>query len=385
MEILRKNKQYLIVVVYLFFYSLAFLALERNISNYHIIHVTLDDMIPFCEYFIVPYLLWFPYVLLTIIYLGREDLKEYKKFIYSLGIVSTLFLIISMLFPNGHDLRPIITGDNIFIRMVEALHVVDTPTNILPSLHVYVSVVCATTLSRNPKIRDKKMVYIFSNVLAILIVLSTMFLKQHSVVDVGLALVFNYLIYELMYNLYSRYENKLTVNRKVLFNPSNVLSTMRVCLSIILLGAYRNSWINLINGIICTLIITDFLDNKMIRSTNILTFILNRVADVLSQLSLLIVIAPNYSFFRIVIWLFIMKEIVYGYSLLSGAYLKSDYYFSNSQAKVCSVVLYSIACVVMFVDSMNLSLYYILFMIYGIFVVNACFNGLNQQEMLLEW
>ena len=37
--------------------------LEKTVTtHFHVIHTALDDYIPFCEYFIIPYLLWFGYV-----------------------------------------------------------------------------------------------------------------------------------------------------------------------------------------------------------------------------------------------------------------------------------------------------------------------------------
>ena len=51
-------------------YLIWFTWLERtNTKNYHIIHMAVDDHIPFCEVFIIPYLLWFAYVSIVVVYL----------------------------------------------------------------------------------------------------------------------------------------------------------------------------------------------------------------------------------------------------------------------------------------------------------------------------
>ncbi len=39
-----------------------------NADRFEPIHIALDDRIPFCEWFIIPYYLWFPYILLVIAY-----------------------------------------------------------------------------------------------------------------------------------------------------------------------------------------------------------------------------------------------------------------------------------------------------------------------------
>ena len=53
--------------------------LERTVtSNYHVLESTWDKYIPFCEGFIIPYLLWFPYVALVITWFYfKEDRKSF--------------------------------------------------------------------------------------------------------------------------------------------------------------------------------------------------------------------------------------------------------------------------------------------------------------------
>ena len=63
---------------------LAFRYVEQRNVRPNIIHVALDDYIPFCEYFIIPYLLWFFYVAATVIYFSfinqnKKDLWRYLK------------------------------------------------------------------------------------------------------------------------------------------------------------------------------------------------------------------------------------------------------------------------------------------------------------------
>ena len=51
------------VVSYFVVYMIWFVWLESRADEpYHVIHFPLDDYIPFCEYFIIPYLLWFAYI-----------------------------------------------------------------------------------------------------------------------------------------------------------------------------------------------------------------------------------------------------------------------------------------------------------------------------------
>ena len=38
--------------------------------------MTVDDFIPFCEYFVIPYFLWFAYVAIGILYFALNNKKE---------------------------------------------------------------------------------------------------------------------------------------------------------------------------------------------------------------------------------------------------------------------------------------------------------------------
>ncbi|MBS6397304.1 MAG: hypothetical protein KH452_09165 [Clostridiales bacterium] len=160
---------------------------------YHVIHFPLDDYIPFCEYFIIPYFLWFAYVGVVFFWLffkNREHFYRYAVFLYS-GM--TIFLIISTLFPNGHLLRPLeFERDNIFIQLVCFLYWADTSTNILPSIHVFNSIAAHMAVMHTPQLRQKKWAVQCSRILYVSIILSTMFLKQHSSIDVILGILLGY-------------------------------------------------------------------------------------------------------------------------------------------------------------------------------------------------
>lgn len=118
MKVIRKYGHFIIVPIYLVFYLLVFQHVEsRSGAQVHILHTRLDDMIPFCEYFIIPYVLWFGYVAAAVIYFGLigKSRQEYFRLIASLGIGMTLFLAISLVWPNGHALRRIILSMRIFL------------------------------------------------------------------------------------------------------------------------------------------------------------------------------------------------------------------------------------------------------------------------------
>lgn len=196
------------IIIYGILYLIAFFWLEcRELPAIHIVSSALDELIPFCKYFIVPYFFWFVYVGFTMIYIifFCQEQKERKSFILSFCVGMTVFLIVSYIYPNGHELRPEINGDSIFIQAVRLLYQIDTPTNILPSMHVFVTVACSIALLRQKELRGYKWFAPFVWVCSILIILSTLFLKQHTVVDVVLAFVLNAVCYILFYRVYFQF------------------------------------------------------------------------------------------------------------------------------------------------------------------------------------
>lgn len=184
----RKYKHGLIILSYSIVYTLLFAYLEqRPVHGYHIVHTVFDDWIPFSEYFIVPYLLWFPYMILAFLYFifVNKNKHEYYQLTFNLMMGMTLFLIVSYIYPNAQHLRPTeFARDNLFVEAVKWLYRTDTPTNILPSIHVFNSLAIHMALTNCEALRERRGLKTASLILTILIILSTMFLKQHSVIDV---------------------------------------------------------------------------------------------------------------------------------------------------------------------------------------------------------
>ena len=174
------------VSLYFVFYMIWFAWVESRANlPYHVIHFPLDDYIPFCEYFIIPYLLWFGYVGWGIGYFYLKDRSEYFRLCAMLFTGMTIFLIVSTIYPNGHYLRPTtFARDNIFVHIVKWLYASDTATNLFPSIHVYNSIAVNIAVWRSDAFKHKHAMRCGSAILMVSIILSTMFLKQHSVFDV---------------------------------------------------------------------------------------------------------------------------------------------------------------------------------------------------------
>lgn len=192
------NYRHALVALYFPIYFLWFVALEnRTDVKFMDIHCIVDDWIPFCEFFIIPYLLWFLYVLCTLVFLFFQinHLENFYHTIIVLIIGMTTCLAIYTIFPNAQNMRPTtFARENIFTQIITILYRTDTDTNVLPSIHVYNSLAIHAAICRIADLYGKKWLRPASLILCIAICLSTMFLKQHSFLDVVTAILLYFLV-----------------------------------------------------------------------------------------------------------------------------------------------------------------------------------------------
>lgn len=176
------------VFLYMLIYFPWFFILEDVVQDrYYLIECRLDHMIPFCEYFIVPYLFWFVYVAGSFLwFMLKEDDDMFYRFSGVMFGGMTIALIIYTVFPNGIHLRPDLDASrNLFTWLTSLIYKADTCTNVFPSLHVFTSAVIAIFFSKSRLTGEKpRMKYAFYGISG-LIILSTVFLKQHSVLDLA--------------------------------------------------------------------------------------------------------------------------------------------------------------------------------------------------------
>lgn len=206
------------IFVYAPIYLYWFVYIEKHkFAHYAVIHTVIDDYIPFLEVFIIPYYMWFLYVSLTLLFfMFSFDIEDYYKNFFFLATGMTVFLVISTLFPNMHHLRPaVMPRDNIFTHLVQIIYSTDTPTNLWPSIHVYNSI--GTMIAVHHSKRFNKTGVIIMDIIGVLIILSTLFVKQHSFYDVITAFIMAIIFYLFFYhtaileNFCSKQEARLAV------------------------------------------------------------------------------------------------------------------------------------------------------------------------------
>ena len=145
--------------------------------------VALDFYIPFLAGFVVFYITFIP-LILYLFYLFRKT-NIFNRYLNSLFLFVVLSDIIYIFFPTK-VIRPFVAKDGFFQFLVNFVYVSDFPNNALPSQHVGMSAIAIYYLLITK--------HYFLALWFVFIILSTIFIKQHFILDVLLAILFSILI-----------------------------------------------------------------------------------------------------------------------------------------------------------------------------------------------
>lgn len=194
-------------MLYIPVYLLLFFLVERLVPStcdYWVSYLPLDDLIPFCEYFVVFYCMWYPLLIATAIYLFANDDRSFRLYGLFIIIAFTGTLLFCLIFPNGQNLRPAeFTDPNFFTWLVGRLYSADTNTNVIPSMHVLGCMAAVFGLFRCRS--TPRWAKISVIILTLLINASTVFIKQHSILDVIIALIVSVILYFVVFVWLDKY------------------------------------------------------------------------------------------------------------------------------------------------------------------------------------
>ena len=169
-------------VVYFFLYALT----ERLIppQRCHLIHCTLDDWIPFCEWFAVFYVGWYVLILVSLGYFLLYHVDRFCQLQTYIMILQLLATVVFVLYPSRQELRPeTFPRKNLLTAVMGLIYRLDTPTGVFPSLHAAISIGIASVWLREKTVP----IWVRGSILwfCIMVCLSVCFVKQHSVLDVA--------------------------------------------------------------------------------------------------------------------------------------------------------------------------------------------------------
>lgn len=190
-----REHPYALCLLYFIPYLIYFELLEAFAVPRFIIHCPVDDWIPFHEGFVIPYFAWFPMLAVSLGYFLFHSRKDFLDLCFIMFTGMTICLFIYTILPNGLQLRPVIEHDNLLASIAKMLYSIDTPTNVCPSIHVSSTVAIMMIVMRYRKFHHAAVVKGLTMVCGTAICLSTVVLKQHSVIDVVLGLALTLILY----------------------------------------------------------------------------------------------------------------------------------------------------------------------------------------------
>ena len=149
----------------------------------------LDDLIPFNELFVIPYVGWYLLIVVSLGYFALYHIDNFKGLQTFIMVTQGLAVICYIVWPSRQDLRPDLATlgrENVLTWIMGIIYSADTNTGVCPSLHVAYSIGIASAW-----LKEKSAAWYVKTgvvVFVILVCLSVAFTKQHSVVDIYAAI-----------------------------------------------------------------------------------------------------------------------------------------------------------------------------------------------------
>lgn len=169
--------------------SVIYFLLNRPRGKVYMLNTPIDSYLSFNKFFIVPYTMWYVYVGIFLIYFLIFDGDKFWSLLTSMVIGVLVCYAIFYIIPTTVA-RPTIINKDLFSEMVKFIYKRDKPYNCFPSIHVLHTMFI--TIYVNQVEEFNKMTKVLSNILAVFIILSTMLIKQHVLLDVAAGILLAY-------------------------------------------------------------------------------------------------------------------------------------------------------------------------------------------------
>ncbi|WP_043930752.1 phosphatase PAP2 family protein [Bacillus sp. EB01] len=209
MNTVLKKTPYLLFLLVIPVLGLIYQFLNTHPTDAVQISTALDGYIPFLPIFIIPYILWYAYVFLYLVYFCFKDTRVYLKTIILIVVGELICFAIYFFFQTTVP-RPQLQGDGILIDLVKLIYLNDQPFNCFPSIHVLTTF---AIMLGSLHIKEKHPVTIlFIHILGSLIIISTLFVKQHVIPDMIGSMFLVTFLYGILFEFYQvRVEEKKAI------------------------------------------------------------------------------------------------------------------------------------------------------------------------------
>lgn len=194
-----KELPYLLFLLVMPVLGLIYKILNNNPREAVILSTNVDDKIPFLPVFILPYIIWYAFILGYLVYFWYKDTRVYLKTLTMIVIGELVCFVIYFFFQTTVP-RPNLVGDGILIDLVGIIYSHDQPYNAFPSIHVLTTF---AIILGNINIRNKHIFHsVFVPVMGSLIIISTLFVKQHYILDMFASMFLTSFIYGIVFELH---------------------------------------------------------------------------------------------------------------------------------------------------------------------------------------
>ncbi len=172
----------------------------------HSVYCWLDDVFVFNEYFVIFYVFWYALIVISLVWFALYSIENFKNLSKYIIITQIVAMICYIVYPTRQDLRPeVFENENFFTWVLSIIYSFDTNTGVCPSLHCAYSFGIASVWLKEKQAWGWWKLFVCISV--VLICLSTMYVKQHSAVDVIAAIPLGILAEGIVF--YKYWKNKL--------------------------------------------------------------------------------------------------------------------------------------------------------------------------------
>ena len=147
---------------------------------------------------------WSPLLAVLGVYLILKDAEGFRRYIWMLALSFFSATVFCVLVPNCQELRPAdLQVRDIFTWAVQLTYDLDTNTNVFPSVHVLGVIAAVSSVWETPGLRKTGWCWA-ATVYGLVIIASTLLVKQHALLDVLAAIPWGLAAYWIVYRVIGR-------------------------------------------------------------------------------------------------------------------------------------------------------------------------------------
>lgn len=174
-------KPIIISIILIVFQSILYALSKTFCITPHIIGNKIDTLIPFILVFIIPYVFWYLMLFIMPYKMYQNDKTNFYKYIITNVLTVIVANLIFICYPTL-VIRPELNGTNILVLLTKFIYWIDTPAlNCFPSIHCAFSMLFILHICTSKK--QTKEFKLFTLISSILVMASTLFIKQHVFID----------------------------------------------------------------------------------------------------------------------------------------------------------------------------------------------------------